>query len=321
MKKSLKLLAALFILSLLFVGCDNEDDPIVDNGDKAVKIEKKNDKALLLCTFGSTFEAPHQTYKGMVAKFKKEFPGMDVYLSFTSTTCITRWGAKTKEYYTTPDHWLKAIGKAGYKKVMVQSLHVIPGEEYLMLRDYYVKKFKKEHEDISVVVGDPLLVSDRDIKEVAEVLYNAFKPRLDKGEAVAFLGHGNPENSYSSANMSYHRIKDYMQQNLDKKMFVGTVDCEDMLLDYVMDDMSKVIKEGTTVNLTPLMSIAGDHANNDMAGDYDKDESDEDQSWKVQLKKAGYQIEDENCVLKGLGDYPEIVNIWVRHLKEAMSAE
>lgn len=324
MMKYLKLSVYLLMLSVLFIACDTDDnEPTEENlktrMSKFVKIDKKSNEVLLLVTFGSTFDAPHDTYKKMVAQFKKEFPGMDVYLSFTSTTCITRWGAKSNYYYPTPDLWLEAIGKAKYEKVRIQSLHVIPGEEFMLLRDYYVKNFRKDFEDIAVVLGEPLLTSEDDIKEVATILHNNFKQKLAKGEAVAFLGHGNPEPSYSHANMSYRRIREYMQKELDSKMFVATVDCEDMLIDFLVKDMNKTLPKGTVVNLTPLMSIAGDHANNDMAGDYDKEESDEDQSWKVILRKEGYKIEESNCVLKGLGDYPEIVNVWVRHLKEAMA--
>lgn len=317
MKKITKFFAVLLTAVMCFSGCSSDDN---ESQDAAVVVKTK-DKALLLVTFGSTWDEPQKTYDGMLDTFKKEFPDADVYLSFTSTTCITRWGAKTGEYYATPDLWLNAIGKAGYKDVMVQSLHVIPGEEYTLLRDYYVKKFKKAYTSIPVVLGEPLLVSDEDIKEVGDALYTAFKPQLEKGEAVAFMGHGNPESSYSNANMSYQKIKTYMQTKCDKKMFVGTVDCEDMLIGAVITDLKNTVASNTTINLTPLMSIAGDHANNDMAGDYDKAEKAEDQSWKVQLNAAGYKVENSNCILKGLGDYPAVVNVWIRHLNEAIAAQ
>ncbi len=316
MKNLIKFLAVLLTAAICFSGCSSDDDTPQD----AAKVVKTKDKALLLVTFGSTWEEPQETYDGMIATFKKEFPDADVYLSFTSTTCITRWGAKTGEYYATPDLWLNAIGKAGYKDVMVQSLHVIPGEEFTLLRDYYVKNFKKAYTTIPVVLGEPLLVSDEDVKEVGDALYSTFKTKLDNGEAVAFMGHGNPESSYSNANLSYQKIRTYMQTKCDKKMFVGTVDCEDMLIDAVISDLKSTVATNTVVNLTPLMSIAGDHANNDMAGDYDKAEAAEDQSWKVQLNASGFKVEDSNCILKGLGDYPAIVNVWVRHLNEAVAA-
>jgi sirohydrochlorin cobaltochelatase len=131
------------------------------------------------------------------------------------------------------------------------------------------------------------------------------------------MGHGNPESSYSQANLSYRKIKEYMQ-TLDSKIFVGTVDCDDMLIDNVIEELANTLPAQTTINLHPLMSIAGDHANNDMAGELDPAEPADAQSWKVRLSEAGYNVEDNNCILKGLGDYPEIVNVWVRHLNEAI---
>ncbi|MDY3885467.1 sirohydrochlorin cobaltochelatase, partial [Porphyromonas somerae] len=71
-----------------------------------------------------------------------------------------------------------------------------------------------------------------------------------------------------------------------------------------------------TVHLQPLMTIVGDHANNDMAGEYEKGEADEDQSWKWQLEKMGWKVKTH---MKGLGDYPEINKIYLEHLKEAIA--
>jgi sirohydrochlorin cobaltochelatase len=314
MKTVSKFFAALFMAALLLPACSDDNNP--DNKE-VVKINKTKSEALLLVTFGSTWEEPQKTYDGMIAIFQREFPNADVYLSFTSTTCITRWGAKTGEYYATPDLWLDAIGKSGYEKVRIQSLHVIPGEEFTILRDYYVKRFEKSYDNIPVVLGNPLLVSDEDIEEVGDALYKNFKSRLDNGEAFAFMGHGNPESSYSQANLSYRKIEEYMQ-TLDPKIFVGTVDCEDMLIDYVLEELTNSLPAQTTVTLHPLMSIAGDQANNDMAGELDTTEPADAQSWKVCLNAAGYTVGDNNCILSGLGDYPAIVNVWVRHLKEAI---
>lgn len=312
--KKLRILLALLGLGLFFSACDNDEKTLKK---EIVKIDKKHDDALLLVTFGSTWDEPHKTYEKMIAAYKAEFPNKDIYVAFTSTTCITRWGAKTNQYFATPDKWLEAMEKHNYKNITVQSLHVIPGQEYLLLKDKYVAEFKKAHPEIPVTLGDALLVSDQDIQEVGDVLINAFKSQLDKGEAVAFMGHGNPESEYDNANASYVKIQDYMHKKYGKTMLVGTVDYEPMLIDKVLEQMKQDVTAGSVVNLSPLMSIAGDHANNDMAGDIDTEAAENEQSWKIQMRKAGYKIEQHNCILKGLGDYPEIVNVWIRHTKEA----
>lgn len=313
--KKLRILFALLGLVFFFSACDNDDNPTPEK--EIVKINKQHDDALLLVTFGSTWDVPHKTYENMVAAYKAEFPDKDIYLAFTSTICITRWGAKTNEYFATPDKWLQAMAKHNYKNITIQSLHVIPGQEYLLLKNKYVAEFKKAEPEISVSLGDALLTSDQDIQEVGDILIGAFKSRLDKGEVVAFMGHGNPESEYDNANASYVKIQDYMHKKYGKTMLVGTVDYEPMLIAKILEQMKKEVKTGSVVNLTPLMSIAGDHANNDMAGDIDTQAADDEQSWKIQMRKAGYKIEKHNCILKGLGDYPEIVNVWIRHTKEA----
>ncbi len=317
--KKLGIFLALLGLVFFFTACDDDDNNGDPNKPELAKIDKKHDNALLLVTFGSTWEDPHKTYKNMVAKYKEVFPDKDVYLSFTATTCIRRWGAKTGEYFLTPDLWLELLAKHKYKHITVQSMHVIPGEEYQTLKNEYVKLFKERHKDIPVILGDALLTSQKDINEVGDILMKKFKSKLDKGEAVAFMGHGNPKPEYieeNNVNQCYIDIEKYMRAKYSN-IFVGTVDYEPMLIEPTLEKMKSVLKKDAVVNLVPLMSIAGDHANNDMAGDEDANEKPEDQSWKVQMRKAGYKIDENNCILKGLADYPEILDVWIRHTKEA----
>ncbi len=324
--KKISIILALISLGLFFSQCEKDCDcgevkPDGKKPNELVNIDKKHDNALLLVTFGSTYEEPHKTYKGMVEKFKKAFPNRDVYLSFTSTICITRWGAKTKEYYATPDIWLNALANNGYKNIAVQSLHVIPGEEYLLVKNYYIPRFQAEHKGIPVTLGHALLASDEDIAKVGDILLNKFKSQLDGGQTVIFMGHGNPKKEYiedmPNVNAGYVKLQENMQKKFPKQILVGTVDYEPTLIDKILPKMKEELglKEGAVVNLTPLMSIAGDHANNDMAGNREEGVPEEEQSWKVQMTDAKYSV---NCVLKGLGDYPEIVDVWIKHAKESM---
>ena len=99
---------------------------------------------ILLVAFGSTWEQAYDTFDKVVDDYKAAFSGWDVYLSFSSAICINQARAgenvAPKDYYD-PEHWLTAIGLAGYKQIVVQSLQVIPGEEYRRVRDSYVKDF------------------------------------------------------------------------------------------------------------------------------------------------------------------------------------
>ena len=174
-----------FIASATFTACSSDDD---DNSkqsnydryqqavNQTVNTQKKSDKVILLVAFGSTWEQAYDTFDKVVDDYKAQFSGWDVFLSFSSAICINNARAgenvDPKDYYD-PEHWLTAIGLAGYKQVVVQSLQVIPGEEYRRVRDSYVKDFMNNRNgdftneymkslDRQVVVGTPLMAEEED---------------------------------------------------------------------------------------------------------------------------------------------------------------
>lgn len=324
MKNFKKILCAMALLGVAFgsfTACSDNDD--ADKTPAALRYEKKHDTAILLVTFGSTYDEPHDTYDKQLAQFEEAFPDADIFFSFTSVTCINRWYAASGEQFITPDKWLGSFIEKGYEHVYVQSLHIIPGEEFQLLRDKYVKSdYNFLVQDLTpareeACCGTALLTSDEDIETVAKVLVDAFKTQLQAGEAVAFMGHGNPVSDYDHANASYEKIEQAMQTYAasaygNGHVFVGTVDYPAMLVDYVVEEMeAKGVSKSTPVNLHPLMSIAGDHANNDMA-----DEGD-DESWISTIKAEGWTT--VKPTVKGLGDYKEINAIWIQHLRDAIA--
>ena len=135
-------------------------------------------------------------------------------------------------------------------------------------------------------------------------------------EAVAFMGHGNPVSDYDHANASYEKIEQAMQKYAadaygNGNVFVGTVDYPAMLIDYVIGEMTaKGVAKSTPVNLHPLMSIAGDHANNDMAGD-------EEDSWKSMFMASG-KFDSVDAQIVGLGQIPAIQDLYVAHTAAVM---
>ena len=165
-----------------FTSCSDDDDAesTVNPATRVVAETKKYDTAILLCTFGSTYNESLDVYNEIIADFRKQFPQTDIYMSFTSRTCIGRAEASTGEARYKLDQWLKAIGDAGYTRVAVQSLHVIPGEEYLSLMNTDIKKnFMIDwYPHIDVLKGANLLSTDDDTDEVAQVLYNHYKDKL-----------------------------------------------------------------------------------------------------------------------------------------------
>ena len=210
MKQFKYYLMAAFVAAVTCTGfssCSDNDDeestvnPAVD----VVSKTKQHDTAILLCTFGSTYNESLTVYDDIIEDFKSKFPNTDIYMSFTSRTCIGRVEASTGIARYELDQWLKAIGDAGYKRVAVQSLHVIPGEEYLSLMNTDVKKYFmiQWYPHIDVLKGANLLSSAEDTKDVAEILYKHYESKLaGKNNIVLLMGHGNPDENYN-ANTKY----------------------------------------------------------------------------------------------------------------------
>ncbi|MBQ3827750.1 MAG: sirohydrochlorin cobaltochelatase, partial [Prevotella sp.] len=256
--KTLMLAMMAMMVSMTFTACsDDDDDNNASNYQKyqeavnaTVKAQKKSDKVILLVAFGSTWEQAYDTFDKVVSEYKSTFSGYDVYLSFSSAICINnaRDGENTdpKDYYD-PEHWLTAIGTAGYKQVVVQSLQVIPGEEYRRVRDSYVKDFMNNRNgdfskaymkslDLNVVVGTPLMADEIDAKNLANVLNNEadVKAALANG-IVAFMGHGNPEGyDYYGGNVRYLQLENYLRE-LNPNFYVGTVDMDETYVEDVLN--------------------------------------------------------------------------------------
>lgn len=347
-KSLLVSMLASLALSAAFVGCSDDDDDNANNYtnyqkavDAQVKSQKQNKKAVLLVAFGSTWQNSFNAFDKTVEVYKKEFNDCDVYLSFSSAICINRAAAgehandegddkaEVRNYYA-PNFWMHALGAAKYEEITVQSLQVIPGEEYSRVINY-IKDFANNNlgdlddEYLSKVVlklGTPLLNNANDVKKVAEIINKKFGEQAKEG-VVAFMGHGNPD-SYDTykANIRYTELEEALQ-SYNKNFFVGTVDMPENYKQDVYNRMKKAdIKDGK-VTLFPLMSIAGDHAHNDMAGEgseyWDKDdEESEDNSWFEYFKNKGYKPE---AMMKGLLEVEEIRQVWINHTKNPIELE
>ena len=314
---------------------------------------------ILLVAFGSTWEQAYDTFDKVVEDYKANFSGWDVYLSFSSAICINNARAgenvDPKDYYD-PEHWLTAIGLAGYQQVVVQSLQVIPGEEYRRVRDSYVKDFMNNRNgdftdeymkslDLNVVVGTPLMAEESDAQILATTLNNEADVKAAVAQGiVAFMGHGNPEGyDYYGGNVRYLQLENYLRA-INTNYYVGTVDMEDTYVDNVLEHvaggkfdiavgdvtitMNYTANNAKKAQLYPLMSIAGDHAHNDMADDED------DESWYSMFNAAGIATEayetnyTEACWKKyksgeeyipGLAERSAVRKLWMSHTREAIA--
>ena len=326
---------------------------IVEN----VKAEKKNDKAILLVAFGSTWEQAFDAFDETVDAYKKAFSGYDVFLSYSSAICINRAAAgentDPRNYYA-PSFWLSAFADKDirYKEIVIQSLQVIPGEEYTRVINY-IKDFANNANGdlddtyLSKVVlklGVPLLQDkDVDVPNVAAELHKLYKDKAAT-DIVAFMGHGNPD-SYDTykANVRYTELEQALQA-LNTNYFVGTVDMMENFKTHVYDRMTAKGKTGSNMKvwLHPLMSINGDHGHNDMAGDdlpedvgggaYTFDDLQdlknaegevEDCSWKKYFGAAGSGLscDDSTIIPLGLLELPTIRQIWMDHTQDAIDGD
>ena len=287
--------------------------------DAQVKAGKKHNKAILLVAFGSTWDNAFKAFDATKAAYEKAFPESDVYVSYSSAICINRAAAGentdengkiVKRNYYAPNFWLHAFATAKYTDITVQSLQVIPGEEYSRVINY-IKDFANNH------LGD---IDDKYLASLEGHLW--LGNQANKG-VVAFMGHGNPD-SYDTykANIRYTQLEEALQK-FNKNFFVGTVDMPDNYKQDVLARMQEAGIKNGTMNLYPLMSICGDHGHNDMAGEGEeywdaKDEESEDNSWFEFFSHKGYTPTSN---LFGLLEVKDILQVWLDHTKNPVELE
>ena len=313
-----------------------------------VKDKKKHDKVILLVAFGCTWEQGFNAFDATIEAYKNDarFKDDDVFLSYSSAICINRSAAGengvTRNYYA-PPFWLNAFADKDvmYSEIVVQSLQVIPGEEYTRVINY-IKDFANNANGdldddylagVTLRLGVPLLQSkEEDVPAVAKELNELFKTQAADG-VVAFMGHGNPdEYDTYKANIRYTELEKALQ-TYSKSYFVGTVDMMENFKTNVYARMQAAGFARGKVYCAPLMSIDGDHGHNDMAGDDDdnweegvgftpNDEGEvEDTSWKMYFQHLGYTCDNSTMIEKGLLELPSIRNIWMNHTEAAINGE
>ena len=372
--KKIKYFVLAFVATFLaagFTGCKDDDEKIVEKVIKDtvtivktdtiddqtnwaryqkivtadVKANKKHDKVILLVAFGSTWEQAFNAFDATIAAYKAEFPKYDVFLSYSSAICINRAAAGengvTRNYYA-PPFWLNAFADSGvkYDEIVVQSLQVIPGEEYTRVINY-IKDFANNSNgdlddeylaNVSIKLGVPLLQdAEVDVPLVAQILNASYSDKAAQG-VVAFMGHGNPD-SYDTykANVRYTQLEEALQ-TINKNYFVGTVDMMDNFKTNVYERMQAAGIKSGKVFLHPLMAIDGDHGHNDMGGDDDdnwdgtkftpNEEGEvEDTSWKMYFRHLGYDCPEENVIHLGLLELQNVRGVWMKHTQEAIDGE
>jgi sirohydrochlorin cobaltochelatase len=254
---------------------------------------------ILLVAFGSSKTSAQVSFENIDNKVKAAYPDIPVRWAFTSHI-IRKKLAKQGKHLDSPEVALAKMQDEAFTHVAVQSLHTIGGAEYHDLRRT-VSAFKVMGGFQRIILGYPLLATQEDMQRTVTAILATIPKDRQKGDAVVLMGHGthHPSNAFYAALMFQLQLK-------DPYIFVGTVEGYPEV-DVIKEMLLK--KKIKKAYLMPFMSVAGDHAKNDMAGD-------EDDSWKSILTQAGIQ-----CVpiLKGTAEYDSFVDIWLSHIRGPLS--
>lgn len=269
--------------------------------DKPRNEDNIGENELLVVSFGTSFNDSRVATIGAIEDaMEKAFPDYSVRRGFTANIIIEHVFRRDGE---TIDDVKEALDRAvsnGVKNLLVQPTHLMNGYEYGDLRNLLEKKYADKFE--SITIGAPLLTSDEDFTEVALAMVNAAKDAVkDDKTAVCYMGHG----TTAESNSIYTRMQEELKAAGHDNYFIGTVESAPTAADLV-----KAVKEAgyEKVVLRPMMIVAGDHANNDMADENDPE------SWYSVFSAAGLAVD---CQINGLGELPEIQQLLVEHAKNA----
>lgn len=284
-----------------------EDDENYETGDASLDDPRNQDdigeNELLVVSFGTSFNDSRRLTIGAVEQAIEDGVGSDwsVRRAFTAQIIIDHI---MKRDEVKIDNVTEALDRAvsnGVKTLVVQPTHLMNGIEYDELSEIlanYGDSFDK------IAVGDPLLTSDDDFSRVADAMIDVTRDYDDGETAIVFMGHG----TEAESNAIYGKMQGVMKDKGMDNYFIGTVEAEPSLED-VMAEVGK--GEYKRVVLRPMMVVAGDHANNDMA------DPEDEESWYSQFKAAGYEVE---AVLEGLGQVPAVQQLYVEHAQAAIDS-
>jgi sirohydrochlorin cobaltochelatase len=290
---------------------------------------QKNKKAIVLACFGTSYPSALVAITNIKQQVEKAFPGTKVQLAFTSNIIRRIWHHRQNDakffaenpnipkeivYVKGPLATIADLQDMGYKTIVVQPTHIFFGEEYIDLTAYVnglntIKTIKKKFMPFDkLVLGRPLLGKcgvEHDYHEDLEIAAKALAADValakKNNATLVYMGHGNE--FYSTG--AYIEFQQVMRKMYPKaKIFIGTVEGFPALDDVVDGLLHTSTKK---VLLKPFMIVAGDHANNDMAGD-------EPDSWKSVISKKGIKVIP---VTKGIGENNQIAEIYVEHIKDA----
>lgn len=250
--------------------------------------------AILLVTYGTSDPEARKAFTNIERLARAKFPAHEIRWAYTSKIIRGKMLA-SGEILDSVEDGLKKLKKSEVRKVVVQSLHIIPGSEFNEVTKT-VSAFNGYFEKIAI--SPPLLYSMDDVKKTVKIMLSKIPPDRKKEDAVIFMGHGS---SAHPSDMIYVAAA-YFMEKTDDNTFLATIEGNPTFEEILRRLKDKKIKKAY---ILPFMSVAGGHVKNDMAG------AGQD-SWKSILARNGIESVP---VLKGMAEYDEIVAIWLEHLE------
>ena len=296
-----------------------------DTGDASLDDARNQDEIgeneLLVVSFGTSFnDSRVADIKGIEDALQAAYPDWSVRRAFTAQIIINHIQARDGEKI---DNMTQALDRAvanGVKNLVVQPTHLMHGAEYDEMCEA-IEAYKDQFESVSIAepmlgeVGSDATVINADKEAVAKAItaaavseagFESLEAAKDAGTAFVFMGHGTAH----VAKVTYSQMQAQMQNLGYENVFIGTVEGEPE--ETSAEAVIEAVKAAgyTNVVLRPLMVVAGDHANNDMAGS-------DDDSWKTMFEAAGFTVD---CQIHGLGEIADVQALYVAHTKAAIDA-
>ena len=297
----------------------------LDTGDASKDDPRNQDEIgeneLLVVSFGTSFnDSRVADIKGIEDALQEANPDWSVRRAFTAQIIINHIQARDGEKIDNMDQALERAVANGVKNLVVQPTHLMHGAEYDEMGEA-IDAYRDKFESVSIAepmlgeVGSDATVINADKEAVAKAItaeavkdagFESLDAAKQAGTAFVFMGHGTAH----VAKVTYSQMNTQMQNLGYENVFIGTVEGEPE--ETACEAVIEAVKAAgyTNVVLRPLMVVAGDHANNDMAGS-------EDDSWKTMFEAAGFTVD---CQINGLGEIADVQALYVAHTKAAIEA-
>jgi len=259
-------------------------------------------KAILVVSFGTSYLEPlKNSIENVENKIRNQFKDYDVHRAFTSHMIIKKLEIVHGLIVEKPEELLERLYIEGYEEIIIQPLHIIPGEEFSYIKNievYFKDKFK------SIKVGRPIFYYQgiEGLPEDYSLFIKSIKGIIEGEEAVVMMGHG----TVHPSNAVYGALQSVLNDEGYKNVFVGTVKGYPNFISV----LNKIKKRGIKkVLLMPLMLVAGNHAINDMT-------SEKDNSWKSMLEAEGIEVK---LWTKGLGEVDEFAQLYIDRVDDLIN--